>query len=53
MRSFIILLLMKYYWNYQIRENKMDRQYSTHGREVNVVVRKPEGKSPLGKPRLR
>jgi hypothetical protein len=52
MRSRITLFLIKYYWNYQIKEDKMGMPSSTRGREVNVLVGKPEENIPLGRPQL-
>ena len=45
---------MEYYWNDKIKKNEMGRVCSTYGerRDVyTVLVRKPEGKRPLGRPR--
>jgi hypothetical protein len=39
---------------HEIKENKMDRACSMHGRDenaYNILFRKPEGKRPLRRPR--
>jgi hypothetical protein len=48
------VLLTKYCLSDQIKKNEMDRAFSTYGRMkgmYRVLVGKPEGKRPLGRPR--
>jgi hypothetical protein len=43
-------------FNYHVKEDEMNKVKSTNGREGNayiLLVRKPKGKRPLGRPRLR
>jgi hypothetical protein len=50
------LLLAKYNLNDQVKEVRMDREFSMYVREEKLMqwfsVRKPEGKRPLGRWRL-
>jgi hypothetical protein len=41
------------YWGDQIKEDEMDGACSTHGRDGNLLVGKPNGKRPLGRLRRR
>jgi hypothetical protein len=43
MRSFITCTLAKYNWNDKVKEDEM-------GRTSRILVGKPEGKIPLGRP---
>jgi hypothetical protein len=58
-RSFISLFpltIFNYSYNNQIEENEMGGPCSTNGEKRNayrLLVRKPEGKIPLGRPRRR
>jgi hypothetical protein len=45
-----------YNYNDQVKEDNMGRACSMHGEKKNeyrILVGKPEGKKPLGRPRLR
>jgi hypothetical protein len=57
MRSFITVLFAKYKWNDHVKEDEMGRACSTNGEMKNayriLVVEKPKGKRPLGRPRSR
>jgi hypothetical protein len=56
MRSFVILLFTKYNWNNQVEEDEMGRPCNTNGEKrsaYRLLVGKPEGKRPLGRPRRR
>lgn len=56
MRSFIILLLFKYYPVFQIKENDIGEVWSTHVGEKNarrVLMLKPERNRTLGRYRGR
>jgi hypothetical protein len=51
-----MILLAKLNKNDQVKEDKMGRACSTHGEKRNpyrILVGKPEGKRPLGRPRRR
>jgi hypothetical protein len=53
MRSFISRTLRQ---NEQVKEDEMGKEYSTDGEKRSarrILVRKPEGKRPLGRPRRR
>jgi hypothetical protein len=50
------VLLAKYNQNDQVKEGEIDKVCSTHGRKTNsysVLEGKPEGKTPLGRPKCR
>jgi hypothetical protein len=50
------VLIPRYHYADQIKANEVGRACGTHGkREIvyKVLVRKPEGKRPLGRPRRR
>jgi hypothetical protein len=52
MRSFLPLLLAKYNYNVQVKEDEMGRACNIHGVKKNVcriLVGKPEGKRPVGR----
>jgi hypothetical protein len=54
--SFVILLLTKKYLGGSIKDSEMGRVCGTCGgeeRSCSILVRKPEGKRPIGKPRRR
>jgi hypothetical protein len=56
MRSFVICILTQYCAGDQIEKKEMDGACSPDGEEkclCRVLVGKPEGKRPLGRPRLR
>jgi hypothetical protein len=45
-----------YIYNRGVKEDEMDRAYSMNGEKMNayrILVEKPEGKRPPGRPRLR
>jgi hypothetical protein len=49
-----LVLISKYYYADQIKENEVGGACGTHGRGENVygvLMGKPEGKRPLGRPR--
>jgi hypothetical protein len=45
------VLISKYYQEDQIKANEVGETCGMHGRVYKVLVRKPEGKRPLGRPR--
>jgi hypothetical protein len=50
------VLFTKYYLGDRIKKNEMGEAFSTHGERrgvYGILVQKPEGKRPLGKPRCR
>ena len=50
------MLFTKYYLGDRIKKNEMGEAFSTHGERrgvYGILVQKPEGKRPLGKPRCR
>jgi hypothetical protein len=53
MRGFMVIFFLKYYWDGQIKETKMNRACST--REINIffLSEMPERKIPLGRPRCK
>jgi hypothetical protein len=56
MRSVVFILLTKYYSVDRVKRNEMCGEYGMCGGErgaCTVLLRKPEGKRPVGKPRLR
>jgi hypothetical protein len=56
MRSAMICTVHKILLGIQIEKNVMGRAYSTFGERTGVqrvLVKKPEGNRPLGRPRLR
>jgi hypothetical protein len=56
MRSFITLFFAKNNRNNRVKEGEMGKACSTHGDNRNayrVLVGRPEGKRPLGRPRCR
>jgi hypothetical protein len=57
MRNFIAcILIAKYNYSYRVKEDEMGRACSTNGASRNayrILVRKPEEKRPLGRPRRR
>jgi hypothetical protein len=49
-------MFAKYNYNNQVKEDEMDRAFSTNGEKMNayrILVEKPEGKRLLGRPRRR
>jgi hypothetical protein len=49
-----LALFAKYNLNHEVKEDEMGRACSTNGEKRNaytILVGKPEGKSPLGRPR--
>jgi hypothetical protein len=54
--NFVILLFAKYNYNNQVENDEIGWECSTNGEKRNVyrlLIGKPEGRRPLGRPRLR
>jgi hypothetical protein len=56
MRSFMTCTLAKYNYNDQVKEDERDRACNMNeakGNALMILVGKPEGKTPLGRPKCR